>query len=261
MDERKRLELREDAATFRSGSQNARALTEDWVGRLMFCPNCTSDRLKQFPSNRPVADFFCPECAEEFEVKGQKSKFGPKVVDGAYATMVQRLRSETNPNLILLQYDRSRSLIRSAMVVPKQFFVPEVIQERRPLAETARRAGWVGCNILLDRIPELGKIFYVDQGLIHDAETVRSSWKKTLSLRDAIPSARGWLLQTWRIVERLPEASFRLEDVYAAEDELSAIFPANNNVRPKIRQQLQVLRDMGFIEFLGAGRYQRRSLN
>jgi hypothetical protein len=26
-------------------------------------------------------------------------------------------------------------------------------------------------------------------------------------------------------------------------------------VRPKIRQQLQVLRDMGFLEFLGGGRY------
>ncbi len=31
--------------------------------------------------------------------------------------------------------------------------------------------------------------------------------------------------------------------------------PANRNVQPKIRQQLQVLRDMGFVEFLGAGRY------
>ena len=227
----------------------------------MFCPNCASDNLKQFANNRPVADFFCPECAEEFEVKGQKSRFGSKVVDGAYSTMMQRLQSSTNPNLILLQYDRHRSVICSAMLVPKQFFVPEVIERRPPLAATARRAGWIGCNILLDRIPELGKIFYIDQGLVFEAHAVRSSWQKTLSLRGTIPTSRGWLLQVWRIIERFPEAAFRLDDVYAAENELSEIFPANNNVRPKIRQQLQVLRDMGFIEFLGAGHYRRILVN
>lgn len=261
MTDRKRLELREEAATFQSGSQNARALTEDWVSRQMFCPNCASDRLEQFANNRPVADFFCPSCAEEFEVKGQKSSFGAKILDGAYSTMMQRLSSSTNPNLILLQYDRSQYSIRNAMLVPKQFFVPEIIERRPPLADTARRAGWVGCNIRMDRIPEIGKIFYVSGGDIRDAQTVRSSWHQTLSLRDAIPTSRGWLLQVWRIVERMPETSFQLDDVYACEAELSAIFPSNNNVRPKIRQQLQVLRDMGFVEFLGAGRYRRTLVN
>ena len=29
-------------------------------------------------------------------------------------------------------------------------------------------------------------------------------------------------------------------------------------IRDKIRQQLQVLRDLGFLEFLGGGRYRRR---
>lgn len=31
--------------------------------------------------------------------------------------------------------------------------------------------------------------------------------------------------------------------------------PANRHVRDKIRQQLQVLRDLGLLEFLGAGSY------
>jgi len=30
------------------------------------------------------------------------------------------------------------------------------------------------------------------------------------------------------------------------------------HIRDKIRQQLQVLRDMGFVEFLGAGKYRTR---
>ncbi len=46
--------------------------------------------------------------------------------------------------------------------------------------------------------------------------------------------------------------------MYRFEDRLSALYPGNNNVRPKIRQQLQVLRDRGWLEFLGRGRYRVR---
>ncbi len=261
MTERRRLELREEAATFQSASQNARALTEDWVSRQMFCPNCSSDRLERFKNNQPVAGFYCPSCREEFEVKGQKSKFGARVVDGAYATMIERLQSATNPNLVLLRYDRAQSLISEAILVPKQFFIPEAIEQRRALAPTARRAGWVGCNIRLDLIPALGKIPYIEEGAIAAAPTVREAWKRTLTISQSVPSSRGWLLQVLRIVERIPGPEFTLEQVYSAETELSALFPANNNVRPKIRQQLQVLRDMGLIEFKGSGRYARTPLN
>jgi Dam-replacing HTH domain len=44
----------------------------------------------------------------------------------------------------------------------------------------------------------------------------------------------------------------------AFEPRLAALYPGNNNVRPKIRQQLQVLRDRGWLEFLGRGRYRVR---
>ncbi|MCI9138110.1 MAG: hypothetical protein HFH48_11245 [Lachnospiraceae bacterium] len=32
----------------------------------------------------------------------------------------------------------------------------------------------------------------------------------------------------------------------------------NHNIEAKIRQQLQILRDKGFIEFLGRGHYRKR---
>lgn len=38
---------------------------------------------------------------------------------------------------------------------------------------------------------------------------------------------------------------------------LTILYPGNNNVRPKIRQQLQVLRDRGWLEFNGRGVYRR----
>ena len=46
-----------------------------------------------------------------------------------------------------------------------------------------------------------------------------------------------------------------MNDVYFFENQLSIIHPNNHNIKAKIRQQLQILRDKGFIEFLGNGKY------
>lgn len=46
-----------------------------------------------------------------------------------------------------------------------------------------------------------------------------------------------------------------MQDVYAHQDELASLHPGNRHVRDKIRQQLQVLRDMGILTFLGGGGY------
>ena len=73
--------------------------------------------------------------------------------------------------------------------------------------------------------------------------------------------ARGWLVEVMRCVERLGHAEFTLGDVYAFEQSLSALFPDNKNVRPKIRQQLQVLRDQGWLVFEGRGRYRLANLH
>jgi predicted Rdx family selenoprotein len=49
---------------------------------------------------------------------------------------------------------------------------------------------------------------------------------------------------------------FTLQDVYAHERKLASLHPANHRVREKIRQTLQVLRDVGEIDFVdNAGRY------
>lgn len=74
-------------------------------------------------------------------------------------------------------------------------------------------------------------------------------WRSTLFLRDASLNARGWLLAVMTVVEAVGNAEFDLDDVYAHEAALSALYPANHNTRPKIRQQLQVLRDRGWLAF------------
>lgn len=250
-----KLGFEESQLSYISGSQSARAWTEAWVKAWAYCPHCGNAKMSQFPNNSPVADFLCANCKEEFELKSQKGKFGPKVSDGAYKTKCERLAASNNPNLLLMNYDRTSLAVVNLFIVPKHFFVPEIIQERKPLAATARRAGWIGSNILLGKVPEAGKIHIVQNGAIRSKEVVLEEWQKTLFLRDKSLEARGWLLDVLKCVESFGRRDFTLEEVYAFDRHLGDLYPGNQNVRPKIRQQLQYLRDRGFIEFLTRGNY------
>ncbi len=148
----------EEAQTpYASGSQSARAWTERWVHDWVYCPNCGSQKLNPFPNNSPVADFFCGACKEEYELKSQKSIFGNKVLDGSFRTKCERLAANNNPNLFLLNYDLKQLSVTDLFVVPKHFFVRGIIEKRKPLASTARRAGWIGSNILLSQLRNPGK--------------------------------------------------------------------------------------------------------
>jgi len=255
-----KLGFEESQTPYDSGSQQARVWTEGWVAREMFCINCGSPRLTQLANNSPVADFVCPVCAEQFEVKAKRGQsLGTTVADGAYDSKIARLTSATNPHLLVLNYDREAREVRNACIVPKHFFVPEIIQARPPLKPTARRAGWRGSNILIGKVPEAGRIFVLRNGIAEPRDAVLAKWKSTLFLKRASIEARGWLIEVMKSVDAIGRPEFELSDVYAYEARLSSIYPGNNNVRPKIRQQLQVLRDNGYLEFLGGGRYRLRA--
>jgi len=244
-------------ANYTSASQKARVLTEQWVDNSIFCPNCGQIDIDKYPNNQPVADFYCSNCREEYELKSKHSTIGTKIVDGAYRTMLERLTSNNNPNFFLLKYNLENLEVTDFLVIPKHFFIPEIIEERRPLSLTARRAGWIGCNILLQSIPQSGKIFFVKNRQTESKKKVLSEWKKTLFLREEREvSAKGWLLDTMRSVEKLDKREFTLDDIYTFESELSKLHPENKHIKDKIRQQLQVLRDKGYLDFTARGRYQ-----
>lgn len=249
------LGFEEPSAQFDSASQNARIWTEQWVHARLFCPNCGAAPIGRYPNNRAVADFYCPACAEDFELKAQQGRFGRKVVDGAFATMCQRLAAADNPSLILMRYDTASFGVTDLFCVPKHFFVRDIIEERKPLALTARRAGWVGCNILLEKVPDSGKVWFVREREVLPRAEVLHAWRRTAFLRQTGGEARGWLIEVMKCVELIGRTDFTLDDVYAHEARLTALYPGNRNVKPKIRQQLQVPREQGFLEFIGRGRY------
>lgn len=254
----RRLGFEEEAAPYSAETQKARFWTENWVAAQLYCLNCGLSNVDKMANNEPVADFRCSRCREEYELKSQAGRIGAKVVDGAHRTMLERLAAENNPNLILLAYNKLHRQVTDLSVVPKHFFVPEIIEGRKPLAPTARRAGWVGCNIMLNRIPEAEKIVVVRDGVLEARERVLERWRQTCFLRDRPVGARGWLVEVMKCVEDVRQTEFELADVYRFEERLRVHYPGNQHIREKIRQQLQVLRDAGFIEFLGRGKYQLR---
>ncbi len=189
-------------------------------------------------------------------MKSKKTDIGGKIVDGAYRTMLERLTSSNNPNFFLLNYNLTSFGVTNFLVIPKHFFVPEIIEKRKPLSATARRAGWVGCNILLQSIPQTGKIFFVRNHQIEPKEKVLAEWKKTLFLREEKEIlAKGWLLDVMRCIDKFGKREFILDDMYAFENELGQLHPDNKHIKDKIRQQLQVLRDKGYLEFIKRGIY------
>jgi len=241
---------------YTSPSQKMRVLTEDWVDNQIYCPNCGYIDLEKYQRNKPVGDFYCDKCREDYELKSKKDKFGSKIIDGAYGTMVERLTGSSNPNFFLLNYDSCDFSVLNFFVIPKHFFVPEIIEKRKPLAPTARRHDWVGCNILLQSIPQTGKIFFVQDGRVEPKEKVLAGWKKTLFLRDEKEiSAKGWLLDIMNCIEKLGSKKFTLDEIYTLENLLSKKHPDNKHIKDKIRQQLQILRDKGYLEFIERGRY------
>jgi len=242
-------------AKYKSTSQQTRIITESWVNEEIFCPSCGAD-ITQYERNRPVADFYCSVCHEEYELKSKKNNIGPKIVNGAYNTILKRLNSHNNPNFFLLSYDPQNYQVLNFFVVPKYFFVPSIIEKRNPLSQNARRAGWVGCNIILKNIPQLGKIYYIKNRTILPKPTVMETWRRTLFLNEETKvTERGWTLDIVNCIESINKNEFSLSEVYNFEKILQVKHPRNLHIKNKIRQQLQILRDSGYLEFLGKGKY------
>jgi type II restriction enzyme len=244
------------AEGYKSPSQKTRVLTENWVGSQIFCPNCGCLNMNKHPNNSKIADFYCSACNENYELKSKQKSFGAKIIDGDYKTMISRLESSKNPNFFLLNYDFNKLSVLNFLVIPKHFFIPEIIEKRKPLAPTAERHDWVGCNILLQTLPSSGKIFFIKDQNIESKENVLSQWQKTLFLREEKEiSAKGWLLDVMKCVDKLNKKEFTLDDVYFFEKDLNKLHPKNRHIKDKIRQQLQILRDKGYLDFVSRGFY------
>ena len=240
---------------YKSATQKARVISEEWTERNAFCCSCGGIIVRE-QNNARVLDFTCIKCHNDFELKSTRGNFSSKLPDGAFRSMMARLSDVSSPDFFFLTYDVKSSCVTNFFAVPTYFLDATVIEKREPLSPSARRAGWVGCNIVMNRIPEAGKVFYVRNRQILQRSSVIETWGRTAFLRrGGSLETRGWALEILRIIESLNVREFTLQRIYDFETHLKQQFPRNNFIRAKIRQQLQVLRDAGLIVFEGRGRY------
>jgi type II restriction enzyme len=240
----------------------------------LYCANCDSSSLGETPANNRAIDFVCPRCRASCQLKAKHSALGETVTDGAYAAMVATIREDRTPNLLLMRYDLATWEVRDLLLIPSFMFSESAIIKRKPLAATARRAGWVGCNIDLHRIAPEARIPIIAASSPTDPAQVRARYTRLKPIREIKTAQRGWTLDVLNIVRRLVTRSsgresahfksqsrltsaatneFNTADVYVFTRELEKLHPDNRHVKDKIRQQLQVLRDAGLLLHLGRG--------
>lgn len=99
-------------------------------------------------------------------------------------------------------------------------------------------------------LPNIQKILEADE-----------AGKIPINVQDIAYKLSGWKKDIFEIIEKFNSDSFTKNDFNAYINNLKTKHPSNNNIEAKIRQQLQYLRDIGLIEFLGSGNYQRLWIN
>jgi len=82
--------------------------------------------------------------------------------------MMNAIRHDETPNFYFMHYPPTLKLrwagelatwrVKNLLLVPSFAFPPSAIIKRPPLAPTTRRAGWIGCNIALNRVPAEARI-------------------------------------------------------------------------------------------------------
>lgn len=242
------------AANYKSASQQARVISENWFLKNVYCLACDADSVKQTTANTKATDFVCPKCKHHYELKAFERRPRRTLPDGAYSSMLQLVTSGKAPTLCLLEHTGEWQ-VRSLTAFHSSFLVPDVVEKRPPLAPTARRAGWVGCNIRLDHIDSDGEIAVVDNCVVQPVAEVRKRFQRFLPLAGKSAEQRGWTLLTLRMVRGLGKNSFNLQDLYAQEADFARAYPGNRHIKEKIRQQLQILRDLGVLAFEDRGEY------
>ena len=242
------------AANYKSRSQMARIVSEDWGASHLYCSVCDSNQITQSPANSRAVDFVCPHCKASYQLKSRMIWNDRKILDAGYQAMMDAIRSDRTPNLLVMHYSQDWK-VQNLLLVPSFFFTASSIEKRNPLRLTARRAGYVGCNILLSAIAPEGKLLLVSNGVPTDAKNVHSQYQQVRPLSQISVKLRGWVLDVLRIVSSFGKHPFSLQDVYSYEAQLAALHPNNQNIQAKIRQQLQILRDLNMLDFLGRGKY------
>lgn len=141
--------------------------------------------------------------------------------------------------------------------ISKCFFYDSIVESRDPLKATARRAGWQGCKINLRMIPSFGKIKYIKDNQAIDKKIISYHLKMAKPFKNANLKEKSWKLEILSLIDSLPENIFTLKELEKLIPTIQDKHPNNKHIDAKFRQALQILRDEGYLLFLGNGLYQK----
>ncbi|MGL6298479.1 MAG: phospholipase D-like domain-containing protein [Methanobacteriaceae archaeon] len=72
-----------------------------------------------------------------------------------------------------------------------------------------------------------------------------------------IQTLKGWKRSIFEVLNSFDDINFNINTVYEYIPQLQIEYPNNKNIKPKIRQVLQQLRDLGLVKFEGEGIYKK----
>jgi hypothetical protein len=161
------------ASRFVSAAQATRVALETWASFNLYCLNCERDELDRLPDNTPVADFECTVCQSRYQLKGKNGRLGKKIPGAAYQPTINAIRAGTMPEYVLVEFDTRFATVVFVDAFPGRLITEERVEPRKPLSPTARRAGWQGCNIVVEGLYS-GRIV-APAGL--DRANAREQWR------------------------------------------------------------------------------------
>ena len=131
-------------------------LGEQLVAKLCPCPKCKrSQTLKRLPTNFKCADLICDFCGFLAQVKActVKDPSCPpdSILGAAWGPQKQRMDSAIYFPLYVVAFEK-KGKGKAIYYLSADLQEPEIFEERPPLSESAKRAGWIGFNYRLTHI-------------------------------------------------------------------------------------------------------------
>lgn len=144
-------------------NQQLGAKGEQAVKQKVPCPRCGRPRhLTPLQANFPCADLICRFCGflaqvKSYTLKGSSEDLPPRILGAGWEVQHDQIMAGIYHGLYLVGYASSGRLVRIDYV-PAHILqaAPDVFEPRKPLRETAKRAGWIGFNYNIEKLPPIG---------------------------------------------------------------------------------------------------------
>ena len=151
-----------EGTNWKSESRIVGEACEEYIKTNMKCVRCTGS-FGKCKTNEKSVDLFCLNCGQKYQIKAKcttptqlrnimnKNMF--KTIGGDYSTTVNNICE--NIDYFIILYGKDSYEIYNILYSKKENMNTECIVPRKPLAPTAKRAGWQGCIIIFNHFEVL----------------------------------------------------------------------------------------------------------